>query len=150
VNSVAPTDLSITLTDGSIQSVVLDGESQFFTKSMGTAADIKVGSFVLVEAEMSRGEPTMDVVGIAVLPNGLTDAHLHLGRPAKVIAVDGTSLTLEMTTRYGVKRVTVSIGAATSISTVAAATSADITAGDAVIVDLGRDAAAAESVLILK
>ena len=150
VNSVAPTDLSITLSDGSIQSVVLDGESQFFTKSMGTAADITVGSFVLVEAEMSRGEPTMDVVGIAVLSNGLTDAHLHLGRPAKVIAVDGTSLTLEMTTHYGVKRVTVSIGAATSISTVAAATSADITAGDSVVVDMGREAAAAESVLIVK
>lgn len=150
VNSVAPTELSITLTDGSIQSVALDGESRFFTKSMGTAADVTVGSFVLVEAEMPRGEPTMGVVGIAVLSDGLTDAHLHLGRPAKVVAVDGDSLTLEMSTRHGVKRVTVTIGAATSISNIAAATSADIIAGDAVIVDLRRDAAAAESVLIVK
>jgi hypothetical protein len=42
------------------------------------------------------------------------------------------------------------IGANTLISKVAAATNADVTAGNVVIVDLGREVTAAESVLIVK
>ena len=150
VSSVSPTELSITLADGTTQTVVLDGESQYFTKTAGTAADVTVGSYVLVEAGMPTGDATTELVGVAVLANGLTDAHVHLGRPAKVTAVNGDTLTLEVTTRHGVKTLTATIGAATSISKIAAATIADVTAGNAVVVDLGREAATAESVLIVK
>ena len=150
VSSVSPTELSITLADGTSQTVVLDGESQYFTQVAGTAADVTVGSYVLIEAALPTGGTPTDVVGIAVLANGLTDAHVHLGRPAKVTAVNGNTLTLEVTTRHGAKTLTATIGAATSVSKIAAATNADVTAGDAVVVDLRREAATAESVLIVK
>jgi len=147
---VSPTELSITLADGTSQTVVLDGESQYFTQVPGTPADVTVGSYVLIEAALPTGGTPTDVVGIAVLANGLTDAHVHLGRPAKVTAVNGNTLTIEVTTRHGVKSLTATIGAATSVSKIAAATNADVTAGDAVVVDLRRETATAESVLIVK
>lgn len=150
VTSVSPTELSITLADGTTKTVVLDNESQYFTKTAGIAADVVVGSYVLIEAGMPVGDAATEVVGIAVLATGLTDAHVHLGRPAKVTAVDGGELTLEVATRHGVKTLTATIGANTLISKIAAATNADVTAGNAVVVDLGREATAAESVLIVK
>ena len=150
VTSVSPTELSITLADGTTTTVTLDNSSQYFTKSAGTAVDVTVGSFVLVEAAPPVGTTATEAVGIAVLENGLTEAHVHLGRPAKVTAVDGNTLTVEMPTRDGVKSLTITIGATTSISKIAIATNADVTAGDSVVVDLGRDSTAAKSVLIVK
>ena len=150
VSSISPTELSVTLADGTTKTVVLDSSSQYFTKSAGTAADVVVGSYVLIEAGMPVGGVATEVAGIAVLATGLTDAHVHLGRPAKVTAVNGSVLTLEVTTRRGVKTLTATIGANTLISKVASATNADVTAGNVVVVDLGREAAAAKSVLIVK
>ena len=150
VTSVSPTELSITLADGSSKTVVLDSESQYFTKTVGAAADVAVGSYVLVQAEKPADGAVSEADGIAVLATGLTDAHVHLGRPAKVTAVNGSTITLEMTTRRGVKTITVTIGANTVFSKIAAATNADVTAGDSVVVDMGREAVAAESVLIVK
>jgi hypothetical protein len=150
VTSVSPTELSITLADGSSKTVVLDSESQYFTKTAGAAADVTVGSYVLVAAGMPVGDSAPEVTGIAVLVNGLTDAHVHLGRPAKVTAVNGNTLTLEMTTRRGVKTITVTISTNTVFSRIATATNADLMAGSSVVVDMGREAAAAESVLIVK
>ncbi|NQW55875.1 MAG: hypothetical protein HQ458_03330 [Chloroflexi bacterium] len=150
VTSVSPTELSITLADGSSKTVVLDSESQYFTKTVGTAADVAVGSYVLVRAEKPADGAVSEADGIAVLESGLTDAHVHLGRPAKVTAVNGNTLTLEMTTRRGVKTIMVTIGADTVFSKIATATNADLTAGDSVVVDMGREAAAARSVLIVK
>jgi hypothetical protein len=49
-----------------------------------------------------------------------------------------------------VKTLTATIGANTLISKVASATNADVTAGNVVVVDLGREATAAKSVLIVK
>jgi hypothetical protein len=147
---VSPTELSITLADGSSKTVVLDSESQYFTKTVGTAADVAVGSYVLVQAEKPADGAVAEADGVAVLKSGLTDAHLHLGRLAKVTAVNGSTLTLEMTTRRGVKTVTATIGANTVFSKIATATNADLTAGSSVVVDMGREAAAAESVLIVK
>jgi hypothetical protein len=148
VTSVSPTELSIALADGTTKTVVLDSSSQYFTKTAGTATDVVVGSYVLIEAGAPNGDAGMEVAGIAVLATGLTDAHVHLGRPAKVTAVNGSVLTLEVTTRRGVKTLTATIGANTLISKVASATNADVTAGNAVVVDLGREATAAESVLM--
>ena len=150
VTSVSPTELSITLADGTTKTVVLDSESQYFTKTAGTAADVAVGSYVLVQAEKPVDGAVSEADGIAVLATGLTEAHVHLGRPAKVTAVDGNTLTLEMVTPRGTKTITVTIGANTVFSKIAAATNADVTAGDSVVVDMGREAAAAESVLIVK
>ena len=150
VTSVSPTELSITLADGSSKTVVLDSESQYFTKTVGTAADVAVGSYVLVQAEKPAEGAVSEADGIAVLATGLTDAHVHLGRLAKVTAVNGSTITLEMTTRRGLKTITVTIGANTVFSKIAAATNADLTAGGSVVVDMGREAAAAESVLIVK
>jgi len=150
VTSVSPTELSITLADGTTTTVTLDSSSQYFTQSAGTAADVTVGSYVLVEAAPPVGSTATEAVGIAVLENGLTEAHVHLGRPAKVTAVDGNTITVEMATRDGVKSLTVTIGATTSISKIATATNTDVTAGDSVVVDLGRDSTAAKSVLIVK
>jgi hypothetical protein len=150
VTSVSPTELSITLADGSSKTVVLDSESQYFTKTVGTAADVAVGSYVLVQAEKPAEGAVSEADGIAVLATGLTDAHVHLGRPVKVTAVNGSTLTLEMTTRRGVKTITVTIGANTVFSRIATATNADLTAGSSVVVDMGREAATAESVLIVK
>jgi len=150
VTSVSPTELSITLADGSSKTVVLDSESQYFTKTVGTAADVAVGSYVLVQVEKPADGAVSEADGIAVLASGLTEAHVHLGRPAKVTAVNGSTLTLEMTTRRGVKTITVTIGADTVFSKIATATNADLTAGDSVVVDMGRETAAAESVLIVK
>ena len=150
VTSVSPTELSIALADGTTKTVVLDSSSQYFTKTAGTAADVVVDSYVLIEAGMPVGGVATEVAGIAVLATGLTDAHVHLGRPAKVTAVNGSVLTLEVTTRRGVKTLTATIGANTLISKVASATNADVTAGNVVVVDLGREAAAAKSVLIVK
>ena len=150
VTSVSPTELSITLADGTTKTVVLDSESQYFTKTAGTAADVAVGSYVLVQAEKPVDGAVSEADGIAVLATGLTEAHVHLGRPAKVTAVDGNTLTLEMVTPRGTKTITVTIGANTVFSKIATATNADLTAGDSVVVDMGREAAAAESVLIVK
>ena len=150
VTSVSPTELSITLADGSSTTVVLDSESQYFTKTVGTAADVAVGSYVLVQAEKPAEGAVSEADDIAVLATGLTDAHVHLGRPAKVTAVNGNTLTLEMTTRRGVKTVTATIGANTVFSRIATATNADLMAGSSVVVDMGREAATAESVLIVK
>ena len=150
VTSVSPTELSVTLADGTTKTVVLASESQYFTKTTGTAADVTVGSYVLVEAAPPVGSTATEAVGIAVLENGLTEAHVHLGRPAKVTAVNGSTLTVEMATRDGVKALTVTIGVNTSISKIATATNADVTAGDNVVVDLGREATSAKSVLIVK
>lgn len=150
VTSVSPTELSITLADGTTKTVVLDSESQYFTKTAGTAADVAVGSYVLVQAEKPVDGAASEADGIAVLATGLTEAHVHLGRPAKVTAVDGNTLTLEMVTPRGTKTITVTIGANTVFSKIAAATNPDVTAGDRVVVDMGREAAAAESVLIVK
>jgi hypothetical protein len=147
---VSPTELSVTLADGTTKTVVLASESQYFTKTTGTAADVTVGSYVLVEAAPPVGSTATEAVGIAVLENGLTEAHVHLGRPAKVTAVNGSTLTVEMATRDGVKALTVTIGVNTSISKIATATNADVTAGDNVVVDLGREATSAKSVLIVK
>jgi len=105
VTSVSPTELSITLADGTTKTAVLNSESQYFMKTAGTAADVTVGSYVLVEPGVLAGGTATEVAGIAVLANGLTDAHVHLGRPAKVTAVNGSTLTLEMTTRRGVKTI---------------------------------------------
>ena len=150
VTNLSPTELSITLADGTTKTVVLDSESQYFTKTAGTAADVAVGSYVLVQAEKPVDGAASEADGIAVLATGLTEAHVHLGRPAKVTAVDGNTLTLEMVTPRGTKTITVTIGANTVFSKIAAATNPDVTAGDRVVVDMGREAAAAESVLIVK
>jgi hypothetical protein len=150
VTSVSPTELSVTLADGTTKTVALNSESQYFTKTVGAAADVAVGSYVLVQAEKPAHGAVSEADGIAVLATGLTDAHVHLGRPAKVTAVNGNTLTLEMTTRRGVKTITVTIGANTVFSKIATATNADLTAGDSVVVDMGREAAAARSVLIVK
>jgi hypothetical protein len=150
VTSVSPAELSITLADGSSKTVVLDSESQYFTKTVGTAADVAVGSYVLVQAEKPADGAVSEADGIAVLATGLTDAHVHLGRPAKVTAVNGNTLTLEVTTRRGVKTITVTISTNTVFSRIATATNADLMAGSSVVVDMGREAATAESVLIVK
>jgi hypothetical protein len=150
VTSVSPTELSITLADGTTKTVVLNSESQYLTKTAGAAADVTVGSYVLVKAGAPVVGTATEVAEIAVLANGLTDADVHLGRPAKVTAVNGSALTLEMATRHGVKTLSVTIGANTAISKIAAATNADVNAGSSVVVHLGREATAAESVLIVK
>jgi hypothetical protein len=150
VSSVSPTELSVTLADGTTKTVVLDSESQYFTKTAGTAADVTVGSYVLVRAEKPADGAVGEADGIAVLASGLTDAHVHLGRPAKVTAVNGSTLTLEMVTPRGTKSITVTVSGNTVFSKIAVATNADVTAGDNVVVDLGREANSAESVLIVK
>jgi hypothetical protein len=150
VTSVSPTELSITLADGTTKTVVLNSESQYFTKTAGTAADVAVGSYVLVRAEKPVDGAVSEADGIAVLATGLTEAHVHLGRPAKVTAVDGNTLTLAMVTPRGTKTITVTVSDNTVFSKIAAATNADVTAGDSVVVDMGREVAAAESVLIVK
>ena len=150
VTSVSPTELSITLADGTTKMVVLDSASQYFTKTAGTAADVAVGSYVLVRAEKPVDGAVSEADGIAVLATGLTEAHVHLGRPAKVTAVDGNTLTLAMVTPSGTKTITVTVSDNTVFSKIAAATNADVTAGDSVVVDMGREVAAAESVLIVK
>jgi hypothetical protein len=150
VARVSPTELSITLADGTMQTVSLNAASQYFAQTTGTAADVTVGSYVLVQEALPVGNGALEVTGVAVLVNGLTDAHVHLGRPAKVTAVNGSALTLEAVTPRGVQTITVTIGANTSISRITTATNADLTAGNSVVVDLGRGTLAAESVLIVK
>jgi hypothetical protein len=105
---------------------------------------------VLVKAGMPVGNAAPAVTGIAVLASGLTDAHIHLGHSAKVTAVSGSTITLEVTTRGGTENRTVTISAATTISKISAATNTDLTVGGSVVVDLGRGTSAAESVLIVK
>lgn len=148
VTSVSPTELSITLADGTTKTVALDSESQYFTTTVGTAADVAVGSYLLVRAEKPANGAVREADGIAVLATGLTDARVHLGRPAKVTAVNGSTLTLEMVTPRGTMTSTLTMSASTVFSKIATATNADLTAGDSVVVDLGREAASAESVLI--
>jgi hypothetical protein len=138
------------LADGTTKTVVLNSESQYFTKTAGTAADVAVGSYVLVRAEKPADGAVSEADGIAVLATGLTDAHVHLGRPAKVTAVNGNTLSLEMVTPRGTKTITVTISTNTVFSRIATATNADLMAGSSVVVDMGREAATAESVLIVK
>lgn len=150
VVSATATQLTITRADGTTQSVALDAESQYFSQTTATAADVTVGSYVLVEVSAPNGTGAAEATGIAVLANGLTDAHVHLGRPAKVTAVNGSELTLESLTPRGVVTTTVTIGAQTAISTIATASVSDLASGSTVVVDLGRDSLAAKSVLIVK
>jgi hypothetical protein len=64
--------------------------------------------------------------------------------------VNGSTLTLEMVTPRGAKTITVTVSGNTVFSKIATATNADLTAGDNVVVDMGREATSAESVLIVK
>jgi hypothetical protein len=148
--SATATEVSITLPDGTTQTVSLDAASQYFTQTTGTAADITVGTYVLVQAGLPVGTTASEATGVAVLADGLTDAHVHLGRPAKVTAVNGSELTLEAVTPRGAQTIKVTSGANTSVSKIATATIADLTVGARVTVDLGRGMVAAESVLIIK
>jgi hypothetical protein len=150
VSSVSPTELSVTLADGTTKRVVLNSESQYFTKTAGTAADVVVGSYVLVRAEKPADGAVREADSVAVLATGLTEAHVHLGRPAKVTAVSGNTLNLEMVTPRGTTTITVTISVNTVFSKIATTTNADLTAGDSVVIDMGREAAVAESVLIVK
>ena len=150
VVSASSTELTITLADGTTQAIALDGASQLFAQTSGSAADVTVGSYVLVDAGMPIGTAPADAIGIAVLDGGLTDAHVHLGRPAKVTAVNGSEISLEAVTPLGTESYSVTIGAATKISIVSAATTADLAAGASVLVDFGPHATAAKSVLIVK
>lgn len=150
VVSASSTELTITLADGTTQKIALDGASQLFAQTSGSAADVTVGSYVLVDAGMPIGTAPADAIGIAVLDGGLTDAHVHLGRPAKVTAVNGSEISLEAVTPRGTERYSVTIDAATKISIVSAATTADLAAGASVVVDFGPHATAAKSVLIVK
>lgn len=150
VTSANSSSLSLTLSDGSVSSVTLDGTSQYFSQTTGVTADVTVGSYVLVDADLPAGSATTDAATVAVLANGLTDAHVHLGHPAKVTAVNGSTLTLEAVTPRGTETFTVTIGANTSISKIATATNADLKVGAHVVVDLGRGTLAAESVLVVK
>jgi len=150
VASASATELSVTSADGTTTTATLDGTSQYFTQSSGSSTDVTVGSYVLVAAKLPGRSSTQEVTSISVLTNGLTTAHLHLGRPAKVTAVSGNTLTLEVVMPRGTKTITVTIGATTSISKIATATIADLTVGARVTVDLGRGTVAAESVLIIK
>jgi len=148
--SVSPTALSITLANGTSETFVLDAACQYFTQTTGTAADVTVGSYVLVDGGTPAGRAAVTAKGIAVLTSGLTDVRLHLGHPAKVTAVNGDTLTLEVVTPRGPKSITVMIGANTAISTIATATNTDLTVGSTVVVDAGREAGAAKSVLIVR
>ncbi len=150
VTSVSPTALSITLANGTLKRVALDAASQYFTQTTGTAADVVVNSYVLVEGGMPAGRSAVTAKSIAVLMSGRTDVRLHLGHAAKVSAVNGSELTLEAVTPRGVKTITVKIDANTSISTIATATSADLAAGSNVVVELGHKLGAAKAVLIVK
>lgn len=150
VVSASSTELTITLADGTTQAIALDGASQLFAQTSGSAADVTVGSYVLVDAGMPIGTAPADAIGIAVLDGGLTDAHVHLGRPAKVTAVNGSEISLEVVTPRGTESYSVTIGAAMKISIVSAATTADLAAGASVVVDFGPHAIAAKSVLIVK
>lgn len=150
VVSASSTELTITLADGTTQVIALDGASQLFAQTSGSAADVTVGSYVLVDAGMPIGTAPADAIGIAVLDGGLTDAHVHLGRPAKVTAVNGSEISLEVVTPRGTESYSVTIGAAMKISIVSAATTADLAAGASVVVDFGPHAIAAKSVLIVK
>ncbi len=150
VTSVRSTALSITLANGTSKTFALDAMSQYFTQTTGTAADVTVGSYVLVDGGMPAGSAAVTAKGIAVLTSGRTDVRLHLGHPAKVTAVNGNTLTLEVVKRHGTKTVTVTIGANTSISKITTATNADLTVDSNVIVGLGREAAAAKLVLIIR
>ena len=150
VASASATELSVTLADGTTKVVTLSGTSQYFTQTPGTTTDVTVGSYVLVSAQLPGRSATQDVTSIAVLSNGLTTAHVHLGHPAKVTAVNGNTITLEVAMPRGTKTITVTIGANTSISTISTATSADLTVGTQVVVDLGRGTLTAESVLTVK
>jgi len=150
ITSTSSTSLTMKLADGTSATIVLDGTSQYFTQTVGSAADVAVGSTVLVKAGMPVGNAAPAVTGIAVLASGLTNAHIHLGHPAKVTAVSGSTITLEVTTRRGTENRTVTISAATTISKIYAATNTDLTVGGSVVVDLGRGTSAAESVLIVK
>jgi hypothetical protein len=148
--SVSPTELSITLANGTSKTVALDAASQYFTQATGTAADVTVGSYVLVDGGRPSGSAAVTAKGIAVLTSGRTEVRLHLGHPAKVTAVNGSTLTLEVVTPPGTKTITVTIGANTVISTIATATNTDLTVGSTVVVDAGREAGAAKSVLIVR
>ena len=150
VTSVSPTELSITLANGASKTVALDAASQYFTQTTGTAADVVVGSYVLVEGGMPAGNAAVTAKSIAVLTSVQADVRLHLGHAAKVSAVNGSTLTLEVVTPRGAKTVAVTIGANTSISTITTATSADLTAGSNVVVELGHKLGAAKAVLIVK
>ena len=150
VASVTATDLSITLTDSTTKSIPLDVATRYFTQTAGTSADVTVGSYVLVDGGMPAGRAVVTAKNIAVLTSGRTDVRLHLGHPAKVSAVNGSQITLEVATPRGVKKATVTIGANTTISKITTASSADLTAGSNVVVELGRNMGAAQSVLIIK
>jgi len=148
--SVSPTELSVTLANGTSKTFVLDAMSQYFTQTTETAADVTVGSYVLVDGGRSAGSAAVTAKSIAVLTSGSTTVRLHLGHPATVTAVNGSKLTLEVVTPRGTKSITVTIGANTVISKIATATNADLTVGSTVAVDLGRESAAAKVVLIVR
>lgn len=150
VTSATSSQLVVAISDGTSQTVALDAASQLFVQTSGTAADVTVGSYVLVDAGMPIGNSAGDAAGIAVLADGLTDAHVHLGRPAKVTAMNGSELTLEFVTPQGTSSIKVNISTTTSISKVATATIADLTVGSSVVVDYHPGALTAGSVLIVK
>ena len=118
--------------------------------SLGACSGSSGESATSGSSAKAEGDKIVTIGVLAPLDGGLTDAHVHLGRPAKVTAVNGSEISLEAVTPRGTESYSVTIGAATKISIVSAATTADLAAGASVVVDFGPNATAAKSVLIVK
>jgi hypothetical protein len=141
-----------------------DGDHFVYTADNGTSASVEVlpatGLFTLstVDAAAITVGANVYLVGTPDTISSLTiaaadllvGAHQHIGMPAVVKSVSGTSVTLTAETRSGSREITVSLSGTTVVRELSAGTLADLTDNAAVSVDYAPDGATVESVTINK
>jgi hypothetical protein len=141
-----------------------DGDHFVYTADNGTSASVEVlpatGLFTLstVDASAITVGANVYLVGTPDAISSLTiaaadllvGAHQHIGMPAVVKSVSGTSVTLTAETRSGSREITVSLSGTTVVRELSAGTLADLTDNAAVSVDYAPDGVTVESVTINK
>lgn len=141
-----------------------DGDHFVYTADNGTSASVEVlpvtGLFTLstADASMITAGANVYLVGTPEAISSLTiaaadllvGAHQHIGMPAVVKLVSGTSVTLTAETRSGSREITVSLSGTIVVRELAAGTLADLTDNAAVLVDYAPDGITVESVIVNK
>lgn len=141
-----------------------DGDHFVYTADNGTSASVEVlpatGLFTLstVDASAITVGANVYLVGTRDAISSLTiaaadllvGAHQHIGMPAVVKSVSGTSVTLTAETRSGSREITVSLSGTTVVRELSTGTLADLTDNAAVSVDYAPDGVTVESVTINK
>jgi len=156
VASVSGSQVTVTRADGTTVTLDLSGVSVYVSQA-GSAADVVAGSSAWITPASDAGSGAFgELASIAVSATALpAGEHLHLGIPVTVDSVSGSTIAVTPVGRGGAGPIggstSATIGSATTVRKVSAASLADIAVGASVEIDLFRgDTAKPESVVIVR